>query len=91
MGTGIIESLVAAVSEALKRSAGRKNIVVIITVMLLAVMEDRSLWTLSLMAVVALAGIASQWYLDLRKVRLWEKAATIVAKRKDMKDVTEEE
>jgi len=67
--TGIVESLIDAVSKALVKGTGRKNIVAIVAMFLLSTMADASLWLCIMVMAVAVVAILTQWALDAYEVK----------------------
>ena len=65
-----LEAMMAAVAEAIKKGIGRKNLVAITAMVILAVMAEAPLALCLLVAGVAAAAILTQWTLDLYEVRL---------------------
>ena len=67
---GIFESLISAVCGALNKGVGRKNLVAITAMVILAQMTDGPLWLSVMVLTVAVAVILTQWDLDRYEVRI---------------------
>ncbi len=67
--TGMLETLVAALSEAVKKGVGRKNLVAITAIIVLSMLTDSSFRLCVLIAGVAIVAVFTQFLLDLYEVR----------------------
>jgi hypothetical protein len=67
---GIVESLIDAISEALKKGTGRKNLVSIIAMVILLLMTEAPLWLCGMVAAIAIIVILTQWSLDWYEIKV---------------------
>lgn len=65
---GMLEAIVGAVAEALKKGIGRKNLVAITGMVLLSQMAEAPLWLCLMLVGVTLAAIGTQWNLDRTEI-----------------------
>lgn len=66
---GIMETIMSAVSEAIKKGIGRKNLVAIVAMCLLAAVPDMRLEVCGMVAAIAAVAILTQWRLDTIEIQ----------------------
>lgn len=69
MEKGVLETLTIAISKAFEKGIGRKNLITLTSMIVLATMAEAPLWLCCMVMGIAIVAILTQWNLDRLEVK----------------------